>query len=380
MPYQLQPTPYHMPYLCYDQDVRYGDVFGSRPPGDGGCGVATRECYSDELADLRFKWVDWTWVVPGEPECSNDDYASWCDAFSNRSLLFVGDSTIEQQYISLLALLNAADHDPVRSDQLYRPCRKRCCGYEPCKPHEDKAIRTPPTREAVLLARDGRAFRDPRMHYGLPNHVCGGRGRVAFVRNDLVCHPGWGRDCHGQGGMEPFTQLKDDYETLVLSSGTHVLEPSVVQQHTRALAHWINTTMLEVIWRTAVPGHAGCGSAVQPLHEHYTPPGGGKWAVANQTTILPPNTTVDPRRWSLIELNNQVVIDTLDEMLPGRVAYLDAAAISNRRADRHSIFIPKKNHSSVAPEIDCLHYCLPGPPDDWNRVLRVLLLRGREKM
>ena len=25
---------------------------------------------------------------------------------------------------------------------------------------------------------------------------------------------------------------------------------------------------------------------------------------------------------------------------------------------------------------DCLHYCLPGPPDDWNRVLRVLLLQS----
>lgn len=61
----------------------------------------------------------------------------------------------------------------------------------------------------------------------------------------------------------------------------------------------------------------------------------------------------------------------LEAALPGRVRYIDAATIANARADRHLV---RKVFSYQAPDKrDCLHYCLPGPPDTYNLVLKRLL-------
>ena len=69
--------------------------------------------------------------------------------------------------------------------------------------------------------------------------------------------------------------------------------------------------------------------------------------------------------WSHVEPNDRKRASIFDAVLgPKRVHYLDAAAISNRRADRHLVWRLKLNISGRPPTFDCLHYCLPGPPDD----------------
>ena len=57
-----------------------------------------------------------------------------------------------------------------------------------------------------------------------------------------------------------------------------------------------------------------------------------------------------------------------------RIQLLDVATLSNMRADLH-LELRKRLHG--APVIDCLHYCLPGPPDDWNALLATMLLGSR---
>lgn len=64
-------------------------------------------------------------------------------------------------------------------------------------------------------------------------------------------------------------------------------------------------------------------------------------------------------------------------MIPGRVHYLEAYELSKTRADRHRVMT--SFHANTAGKIvpvkeDCLHYCLPGPPDDWNALLKEVLL------
>ena len=68
------------------------------------------------------------------------------------------------------------------------------------------------------------------------------------------------------------------------------------------------------------------------------------------------------------EAHDAVRRSHFEALLPGRVRYIDAATIANARADRHMI-----QGRWGGGSLDCLHYCLPGPPDTYNLVLKRLL-------
>ena len=297
--------------FAHCHDASYASVFGARTA-------------VPIAAGQHFHWQNWTYVVPGEPACSDANYANWCDAFANRSVLLVGDSLMEHQVISLLALLSLAA--------------------------PPRAGAAPPRKFDAALAR-----RVLRLDIdGTPKPVCGGRGTIGFVRNDYACEQGWAAECttRGAGGSNrrPFAAAASRYDTLVLNAGVHVLASSRVAVHAEALARWLNGTGHSAIWRTAVPGHVSCQNASAPLSRHYSPlDGAGK----------------DVYGWGQVEEHNRLRASVFDRILgSGRMRYLDAAAIANRRADRHLLFRPKHNLSAPYAVFDCLHYCLPGPPDD----------------
>lgn len=289
-----------------------------------------------DTSGLRFGWENWTWVVPGEPECSRATPANaWCDAFAGRHVLMVGDSLSEAMFLSLLFWLHLAE-----------------------EPRHEKSVgdRAPAPRisRLHLEAFDGRK-----------RPVCNGRGAVAFVRNDLACHEGWAIECKRKQNARPFAHLAPHFDTIVLNAGLHMLPTPRVEAHTRALIRWLNSTRphVDVIWRTGVPGHVGCKSAAAPLPTAYVSPRGPK---------------LDPFGWAHVGPHDALRASLFDSLLGGgkKVRYLDAAVISNVRADRHLLFREKNNHSNKPDHYryDCLHYCLPGPPDDWNRALRAMLL------
>ena len=61
-----------------------------------------------------------------------------------------------------------------------------------------------------------------------------------------------------------------------------------------------------------------------------------------------------------------VVHGAFARFAPERVRILDAGYMSAFRPDAHRRW--RKQARSTWVE-DCLHYCFPGPPDDWNLVL-----------
>jgi hypothetical protein len=318
------PAPYTTPHvtgdklkLC-DSKRKFADVF-KQPMHD----------------DLRFGWQNWTYVVPGEPACSDADYDAWCKTtFASRSLLFVGDSIMEQQYVSLLSLL--------------------------------RTIEGPAPAQPALLPNGAEAGHGE----GAPHHVCGGRASIGFVRNDYVCEHGWAAECSmraaGGNNRRRFTNVARGYDTLIINAGLHSLPAERVAVHATALARWLNTTRHTVIWRTGVPGHAGCQNASAPRPR--SPDADGSPVHGSYG-------------WSSVEANDELRASIFDNLLgPTRVHYLDAASVSSERADRHLLFRPKHNVSGRPYTIfDCLHYCLPGPPDDWNRVLRAILLKQQHQ-
>ena len=77
-------------------------------------------------------------------------------------------------------------------------------------------------------------------------------------------------------------------------------------------------------------------------------------------------------RWDDVELHDSYRIAELRARLPAeRLHFIDAATIANARADGH--LVRKVYSYQSADKRDCLHYCLPGPPDEYNLVLKRVL-------
>lgn len=104
------------------------------------------------------------------------------------------------------------------------------------------------------------------------------------------------------------------------------------------------------VWRTTAMGHEGCKNISAPLP---APP--------------PPyksNTSFE-YHWPLFEHQNSIAINTLRQYLPN-LRVVDAYHMSERRADMHPVvYVPKGARTPRSTE-DCLHWCIPGPPDWWN--------------
>ena len=76
-------------------------------------------------------------------------------------------------------------------------------------------------------------------------------------------------------------------------------------------------------------------------------------------------------------IEDDLIFEVLESLAPGRVIYLDAHELSNQRIDRHIGQIHRSQGRGYMD--DCLHYCLPGPPDDWNALLKELMVRAEER-
>lgn len=275
-------------------------------------------------------WRNWTWQA-ADPACG--EVGGWCDALASRSILFVGDSVTMQHVWSLIHLAGT------ESEQ----------------------------RAAV---RGSEADFRRRSDVSL----CGGRARINYIRNDLLASKEWDPKCRYSTATgticRDFTKRVQGYNTLVLNTGLHTLvadsssaRAGRVANASHLFAQWLGAATrrrhIDVIWRTAVAGHEGCRRVNSPLDAPYTPP----------------DTGLSGRyHWPEVGRNDAIWQAALREALaPRPLRILDAAALSNRRADLH--LGRKRKFGSNKVVEDCLHYCLPGPPDDWSLVLKRMLLQ-----
>lgn len=273
--------------------------------------------------------TSWHWHAT-DPPCQVDASSSWCSVLTGRSLLFVGDSLSLQMFLSFLFQV---------------------------------ANRT--TELPAALRHSGDDFKAMK-----PISLCGGTARAFFVRNDRLVDPTWAgqllynESCRGMICRQ-FAARAAAFDTLVLNTGLHNKDlprhadarPQVAAR-TAALAAWLSTTNHTVVYRTSPVGHDGCESAAAPL------------ALALTSRYEP--ATEHRFRWDDVELHDSFRVAELRARLPAaRLRFIDAATIANARADGH--LVRKVFPFQSADKRDCLHYCLPGPPDAYNLVLKRVL-------
>ena len=266
-------------------------------------------------------WVNYSWVAPDCPALHAPE--GWCEALHGRRVLYVGDSTQYQTFMSLLGIMQ---------------------------------VKAGPSE----LLLDFKRFRWA--------HVCGKTNTsVGFVRNDWLVNPTWHMGC-SWSELRDVRQICRYWEdsvlalsardVAVLSKGAHVIEPTERRlNHTYALAYALNKSEPLLVWRNAVAGHDGCCEEGAPRTEPLSSP-----------YKAPPH---HKHGWDKIGRYDDEVFDIFESVMPRRVHYVDDARLLNVRQDRHICGTKDKTG-------DCLHYFLPGPPDVSNLVLRHVLTEVRE--
>jgi hypothetical protein len=299
-----------------------GFVDGGHPPlyhnNDGyqtSCDVIT------EGTGINFlrPWVDWRWTAPSADikcqsnlqEMYNMTQADMCNVSNGLSFLFVGDSLTFQMYSSFSLLLGEQ-----------RP------------EEEHQAAQHTSLRMLVPL--------------------CNGTVLASFIRSDFLSNS------TNQSVSASWRSYSKNFDVLVLNRGIHVKRTIDLLGEIKELAAWLTRDSPAqeqlVFWRSTVPGHRACERILRPLPAAYIPRTHKKY----QWELVPGQNAAS--RYVLEEAFMSSNLNGSSLHQPRRLYFVDAEGVSNRRADRHQLKRKKRGNS------DCLHYCLPGPVDDWNRV------------
>ena len=264
------------------------------------------------------QWRNWSWTSAECPSLNSDlSPARMCDAFAHRKVLWIGDSLGFQTFISFNQLLGKQAPNP---------------GFR------------------------GRWFGEVESNWmGTAAQVgCGGNVTYNFARNDWLSTAQWDRGCVTWNQLfhvccRAWTHLVQKYDTLFLSAGDHVQKPE--SRWTNNVLHLANflatnvSTATHLVWRNPPMGHVDCAQRTDPLDYSYKPPAKHHYG------------------WDLLEPRDDAAFEILESFMPRRMHYVDAQRLSSYRPDRHV----------VGPKRDCLHYLLPGPPDDHILVFKQIM-------
>ncbi|GJP66901.1 hypothetical protein CLOP_g23779 [Closterium sp. NIES-67] len=154
-----------------------------------------------------------------------------------------------------------------------------------------------------------------------------------------IIQPQNGDDPHSHtllGGYQPAS-------ILILNRGAHYKEDEVFRAELNETLNKARAAVpdLLIIYRSSPPGHKDCDILTDPLADRQNP---GDL----------------PYHWGDFARQNEIARELVRGV--GGV-FLDVDYMTALRPDGHS-----------SPPADCLHYCLPGPPDEWTRLLYHMLL------
>eukprot|EP01079_Euglenida_sp_SAG-EU17-18_P001413 gene1413-431_t len=259
----------------------------------------------------------------------------FCKALGGRSITFVGDSLTFQQFVSLVYLLGAEGAGVGEDVQFHTPYKVKVC----------KSLEA------------GFAATTQFLPQGYP-------ADVTFIRNDrllLARHKPWNHF------VQFHKALRQRRNIVVLNTGAHYVSDSELRRNLAPVLSTIKKVQAQhaqlpksgataFVWRNPVPGHDNCRSAQQPFV--HTP---SKWGSRKP---------FNKYSWDKFLHQGRIVQQAIRDS-GVQIWNLDVFTPTSLRGDWHPSSADSRIHP---PVLDCLHYCLPGPPDEYNRLLYPILL------
>ena len=176
----------------------------------------------------------------------------------------------------------------------------------------------------------------------------------------------------------PWRQLVTNDTMVVINRGVHVVEAGRFREQMAELLQWLRSAhpCATILWRSSVPGRADCNSVWQqaPLsrarHNHFD----------RQEQLL--HRYNAEYRWEGVRQLNEVARQLIRSASFALCRCLLLVVIRGCQCRRH-MRARRGQLRQLRPDShrpgDCLHQCLPGPVDTWNRLLyNVLIGQHRE--
>ena len=217
--------------------------------------------------------------------------------------------------------------------------------------------------------------------------VCGGSVRLSYARNDLLTWSTSGLEANMVGRCDattitmPWTsRAMYDADLLVLGQGMHYPVAVHGRNDSAAAAAFSSNNLRHTLGRV-VASRAAYGMAPAtvvlvgsplpvPRCDHFTAPLGWneatKWTDAHQQWGY-------AKQWAQLRRLNQVGKRLAEDI---GVTFLDIAALSHTRPDAA---VGGQGLNAQRDKIDCVHTCLPGPVDEYVRLM-LHTVRATEQM
>ncbi|KAI9310133.1 GDSL/SGNH-like acyl-esterase family found in Pmr5 and Cas1p-domain-containing protein [Dichotomocladium elegans] len=287
-------------------------------------------CYERSASELERakKMLDYTWI----PSCTVYPFDSqkFAEHLAEHPLLLVGDSITDLQFQSLACLLG---------EYLERPTVP------------EKIVGVKGTKVRQLVWRGSGEEKSQQ------------RVAIAFVRSDTlvrlddlsVLKPGQDEGYRlSQGQNAPWLHLVPHFKYVIINTGPHWRSNAIfgkkenqqemLKAYKKAMSNVLDglkhavEPWQRVYFRTTPYGHVNCSQYNGPLASVSTP-------------------SREPYEWNMFVKFDDVYKDIISRADDERFVLFDVS-FTNFRGDAHSV-----------PDRDCLHYCIPGPVDVWNRLL-----------
>ncbi|KAI8139655.1 GDSL/SGNH-like acyl-esterase family found in Pmr5 and Cas1p-domain-containing protein [Fennellomyces sp. T-0311] len=293
-------------------------------------GTFHHRCYkrSKHELDRNRHIVDYTWE-PSECSVLPMDSQALAQHLSEHPLLLIGDSITQLQYESLSCLLGEYLQPPKKIDKTLKGGNPKIKINELVykRPQGDKVLAVAFLRSDNLVRLDDYKVLDPSEEQG------------ALL---------------SKGSNYPWRHLIPYFDYIVMNTGPHWRsdlkfgpnrsQEELLEGYTKAMNSVFEALKQDVephqrVWLRTTPfGHSKCSQYSEPLDQIVKP-------------------SAEPYEWNMFEHFSAIYKDWVSEQQDERFQLLDVS-FTNYRGDAHS-----------RPDKDCLHFCLPGPVDDWNRLL-----------
>lgn len=155
--------------------------------------------------------------------------------------------------------------------------------------------------------------------------------------------------------------LSGKYDYIILNRGAHYLPTTLVNEQLELLIPFLHDIMnkfskTQIFYRNTVSGHPKCSDFDKPLQleDNY-----------NRYVMHAFNSPeVRDFNWGKFPLQNKIITKAFESI---NAIIIDVNASAYFRPDSHS-----------RPNGDCLHYCLPGPVDNWVILFYNILLKYKD--
>lgn len=266
--------------------------------------------------------LQWVWK-PHNCRLAPYSRKNFCQLLAGRNILFAGDSIAGQHLSSFIHQLHTHPDDIWIRDEYFRHDVMTVC--QDFYPADESNPNPPAGRHPV----SGKPLPGIRVGFRRNNFL-----NLHTELNDTVDHRKWNTNQSWIGEI-----AEHNYEIVVINTGIWMVDAPVYREMLTDISSALHQRYPNVtfIWRSTQPGHASC-------HTH--------WARPQKVLYDIRDTTGGSARfrWEEADERNRIA----REFFPDQ--FLDVNALTRLRPDGH---MPG----------ECLHYCQPGPIDEWQKIL-----------